>query len=269
VDKKDQGDSKLAIFITEVKDYLKTNSQTVFSWLDTIDGKILVNGISTISPYISGNPIGFLFPFIIESADSIVRERFLKSLSDIGNELDHDKSRLDIDFIKTEEGQQLLKNIFRKIIQENNKEKTEYLKQFLVNSYVKTDIEKETIDEYYNILASLHPSQLQLLRIFLIPEDTINNIIKELLKTSSDEIHFSLKNNLRLHMKINEQLFSVYIQKLDSSGLISLQGRAVDWSGGGYYKTHVDQLKIAMIRDAKSMLTPFGKTFIKFVMRKI
>jgi hypothetical protein len=264
----DQNSSKLSL-LKEVKNYLQTNLQTVFSWLDTIDGKILINGISTISPHIIANPVGFLFPFILESADAIVRKRFLKSLSDIGKRLEENESKLDTDYIKTPEGQQLLKNTLRNLIQENNEEKTEYLKQFLINAYVKTDIEKEKIEEYFNILTSLQPSQLQILKIFLIPDNTIDEIIKKISNIESDEILFSLKNNLRDYMEIDEQLFDVYVQKLDSVGLISVKGKAVDWSGGGYYKTHIDQLKSSMNRDAKSMLTPFGKTFIKFIIRNL
>lgn len=179
VSKKDKPDSKMVFFMTQIKERVKTELQTALSWLDTIDGRILLKGISSISPYIVGSPIGFLFPFIIESTDMMVRKRFLRGLTDIGNELDYERSNLNMDFIKTPEGQQLLKNTFRKIIQENSEEKIEYLRKFLITSYSDKKPDSELTNAFFKILENMEPIHIKLLTILKNPKEILLKIAEQ------------------------------------------------------------------------------------------
>lgn len=176
---KDDDNSKMTLLIAQIKDRLNTELQTTLSWFDTIDGRILFKGLSTISPYIVGSPIGFLFPFILESADMIVRQRFLKNLSDIGDQFDHEKSNLNIDFIKDQKGQQLLKDTFRKIIQENNEEKIEYLKKFLITAYSDKKPNSELTNAFFKILVDMEPIHIKLLTILKNPEEILLKIAEQ------------------------------------------------------------------------------------------
>lgn len=267
--KKDQNNSKISSFITTVKDQLRTELQTTLSWLDTIDGKILFNGITTISPYIVGNPLGFLFPFIIESADMVVRQRFLKHLSDIGNKLKDKTPDLDMDFIQTLEGQQLLKDTFRMLIQENHDEKIEFLKKFLINSYIQSDLKEETKRQFLITLSSLSPTELILLRILFNPQTYIEEIVEKMKPNVEGLLAFSMKENIRTYMGLDEILFGKTISNLTKNDCISEEGKPTIWASGVYQPVHKNELISTSTTAVKALVTPYGNNFVKFVTRTL
>lgn len=165
--------------LSSIKKSVRSKLQTTFTWLETEEGKLLSKGIAILSPIIVGDPIGFLFPFIIESADTVIRKKFLNHLNDIANKLESEKPNLNIDFIKSEEGQKLLKDTFRKIIQDSNEEKITYLKKFLLSSYSDKKPDAELTNTLFKILSNMEPIHIKLLTILKNPKEILIHVANE------------------------------------------------------------------------------------------
>jgi hypothetical protein len=103
--------------------------------LQSVVGKELV--LATVVPMI---------PSLI--ADTLKRELLEKHVPDLGERLKENYSQLNHEFIKTPEGRKLFKETVTQILEETNEEKIEFLKKFLLRSYLVENPDFERIRKY-------------------------------------------------------------------------------------------------------------------------
>ncbi len=132
--------------------------------------------IESIGPLIVGDPMGFIFPLLVECTDIVARERFIKHVPDLMDRLERKNSLLNLEYIHSPEGQKLLKETLRKMIQETNEDKIEYLKQFLVTGYTSKNTDSELTNMFFKILINMEPIHIKLLTVLKNPREIILSI---------------------------------------------------------------------------------------------
>ena len=132
--------------------------------------------MESIGPFIAEEPIGFLFPLLIECTDIAIRRRFIEHVPDLIHQLDQKKPQLNREYMHSPDGQKLLKNVLRNMIQETNEEKIKYLKQFLVTGYTRKDTDLELTNMFFKILIDMEPIHIKLLGVLKNPREIIFNV---------------------------------------------------------------------------------------------
>lgn len=250
--------------LSKIDNTLDSHLRKAYDWIHTDEGQIIVNVIQSLSSYAVGNPIGLLTPSIIQSADLMIRKRFLKRVPNLMDKLDKVSPQINEDFLKSDTGQNLLRQTLTKLIEEENDEKSEMYKRFLINCYTNLDVKKERISTYMNILTSLEPIQLKILGVLCKPEETVERILekRDYMQT---KIPIALKNDVKRLLVIDEEIFERAITKLESEKIISREGLEILWCSGEYPNHYENEARIRMIDTLKRFVTDFGKDFVIYV----
>lgn len=257
----DKLEQKKNDFITKIQ-HLGDEIKKSLSWLNENDGKILVDGISLLIPFVTGSPFGTMLPFLIECADFTVRKRFLREYSDLTNRLDKIKPMANDDFIKSETGQKFLRDLFKQIVEENDKEKLEFQKRFLLNTFIQNEPNIERLCTYHSILTSLEPAQLRILSAIATPKETVKKIMQKR-DPSLPDIPIDLKGDVRRLLVIDDAVFERSITRLESENLIMTKTTDPLWSTGKYDKKYYNEAIERMESDLNRIATDFGKDFVK------
>lgn len=196
--------------------------------------------------------------------DTVKREIFENDISDLGKRLFEEREKINKDFINSLLGRKIFKDIINEIFEETDKYKIEYLKQFLLNSYIRIDTNNQEKSEILEILKSLQPTQLQILRALVNPEDTVDKIIQKW--RSQRHPSWALRDDLNDIFQLDMEFFNRSISKLESSGLITIdRGGLVQWATGVYVEENIDLAKNQMMRMCQKLVTDFGQKFVKFI----
>lgn len=274
--RENQLSSKASFYLAQIKDSIKNKLQTTFLWLDTDDGEILLRGIETLSPFIINDPIGLFAPFILELADKTVRKPFLKNLTNIGDEMTREKSNLNMEFIQSHEGQKLLKDTLRRITQETNEEKVEYLKKFLLNSYSDKKPNSELIDTFFGILTNMKPIHIKLLTILKNPKEVIIQISNERKKQPRpiEDRHYGKKDCVVCWSEDSDDDLNNFYVKTDPVIYSNAHKDLVTWNilenKIPKFWIYFDEPEfsnnlIHHLRDLNRWITPFGKQFLNYL----
>lgn len=164
--------------LEKISNSVNEKIKTSLNWMKGEEGKILTRGISVISPFIVGEPIGFFLPFILQSANVIIRKRLLKHIPDLANKLQENKEKLHLEFIQGEIGQKLLRDTIQQIIHETNEEKINHLKSFLINAY-SDDGDKEVILSCQKAFLNMEPIHIKLLSIIKNPKEILREVAEK------------------------------------------------------------------------------------------
>lgn len=132
--------------------------------------------IGSMGLFVVGDPIGFIFPLVVECTDIAVRKRFTKHVPDLMDSLEQKRSQLNLKYVHSSEGQKLLKDTLRTMIQETNEEKIKYLKQFLVTRYTSKNTDSELANMFFKILINMEPIHINLLAVLKNPREIILSI---------------------------------------------------------------------------------------------
>lgn len=262
------------IIIHNIRNQLKDKLQTSLFWLNTTEGDILSKGIKILSSFIVGQPIGFLLSFIIECADSTIRKEFLPNLLDVANRLENEKS-LNKNFIQSPEGQKLLKDTLRKIIQETNQEKIEYLKRFLITTYSDKTPDSELINIFFKILTSMEPTHIKLLTILKNPKEIITKVANERKKNprlegerpygkNNHSVYFTEDHNDDLnnfYLHIDPVIYSNAHKDLVTWNILEIKIRKFWLYDDDIPGSNFDSL----IRDIERWTTQFGRQFLDHI----
>jgi len=173
-------------------------------------------------------------------------------------------------FYKSEFGQKLLKDTLNDIIHEQDEDKIEFHKQFLLNTYKKPEKGNELLQAYKDLLRSLDSVQLRILSFLYQPDKQVREIIEKLRENEGNESpQYQLKTNLVSAFGIDKLLFDTAAIRLEAANLISMKGKAEEWCQGDYRDSPLEE-SIARINDeAHKLLTEYGINFIKFVIRDL
>lgn len=204
--------------IYQTTSFVKGKITTIFSWMDKKEGKIIVKAISSLASFAVGDPTGMVFPLLIECADYGVRKRFLKHFPDLMKRLENEKGRIDQEFVKTETGQQILRDTLREIIRQSDEEKIEALKSFLVSSYLHTNHDELLLKRYHKILLQMDLTHIRILAAFTDPEE----VIRQIMKNKNDrhpQLFIPIDFN-KYYLKLPEVIFSSAFLELKNWGLI-------------------------------------------------
>lgn len=246
--------------IQEMGDGIKTS----LSWITEEDGKIITDGVSLLIPFIVGSPYGTILPFLIECADYTVRKKFLKHYSDFTHRLSKIRPIVNEEFVKSNMGQKFLRDTFNQIIEQNDEEKIEFQKKFLLNTFVKTDPDKERLATYQLMLISLEVTQLRILSAIFHREETVERIMKQK-DASKPEILLELKNDVRRLLVIDDELFERSLTRLEYEGLLRIKNAEMLWCSGKYDGRQFEGEAVKrMISSLQNILTAFGSDFMTY-----
>lgn len=200
--------------------------------------------------------------------DHIKQEIFKEHMPDLATRLLTEQRNLDEKYIQSREGQKLFKDTIKQILDETNDEKIEFLKKFLVNSYVLPDTASEIKYQFLVTLSALTPIELSILRIMFNPTSHVEKIVDEI-KPYDGHIRFSIKDDLCEYLQLNEILFEKSVSNLKKNDCISDEGKDQKWSQGVYKDSLKNELIVRASADIKQIVTSFGNNFVKFVTREL
>ena len=255
---------------------LRKKISNTTAWIYSSEGKLLTKIIASIGSFVVGDPTGFVLPFILESSDVVIRKRFLKHFPDLANRLEQNSSHLNHNYIKSSEGQKLLKDTFRKIIQETNDEKIEYLKKFLLTSYSDKKSDYELINTFFKILTNMEPIHIKLLTVLKNPKEILINVANERKKNPRPvERRPHGKNDCVVYWSEdrNDDLNLFYLHS-DPVVYSNAHKDFVTWNiletkfhkfWLYFDKTTFDDNLNTHLREIERWTTPFGKKFLEYV----
>lgn len=253
--------------ISKVKESLRKKLSDSLSWLDTDEGKIISRAITSLGSFAMGDPTGIVLPLIIESADNLVRKRFVKHFPDLMDKLEKSKARLNEDYIRSESGQSALRETLKKIITESNEEKIELFKKLLIESYEGGRVHEQENRFLFKILSEMEVEHLQILAVLNSPdsviEKTFEEIKKEAIKLEPPREQVSLlvwKSIRKYYLKMDEHIFEKVLDDLKNWKLLSWSGeisgsykidekeRALSEFGGDRITQHTMKLGLKMLK---------------------
>lgn len=263
-------------YLENIRSQLREKISNTTTWIYSSEGKSLTKIIASIASFVVGDPTGFVLPFIIESSDIIVRRRFLKHSSDLVNRLEENREHLNLNYVMSPEGQKMLKDTLRNIIQESNEEKIEYLKKFLLTSYSDKKPNSELINTFFRILTNMEPIHIKLLTVLKNPKEIMMYVANERKKNPRpvekrphgkaecvsywSENEYDDLNNFYLHSDL--VVYSNAHKDLVTWNILETKFH-VFWL---YFdKTTFDINLDGHLREIERWTTPFGKKFLEYV----
>jgi hypothetical protein len=253
-----------------IKNWLTLQIQNALTWINSEDGLMLSNAIKSLGSYLMVGPTEIILPYIFDLSNSTLRRRFLPDFSDLMNRLDEESGGMNESFLKSELGQELLKETIRELINQTDEEKREYHKRFLINAYTMPDISLEKKRTFMNILTSLDRIDLEILKALWHPEDIVNEIIGKNKINSHIENNttIALKSDLMKFLGIEFDLSERSVFKLEFENLISTKQFSAEWSDGTYKNDNLQYAIERTVSDAKRILTGFGLNFLASVTKE-
>lgn len=274
-DKKIKLDSKS--ILSRITDSLDIKMKKTYEWIHTDEGQIIVRAITSLSSYVVGDPTGVLMPSIFDSADDLIRKRFLNDVPDLINRLDKIKSQINFAFVKSDDGQKLLRDTIKNIIHETNEEKINYLKQFLISSYTESNPDYAIIKNYYKILENMEPIHIKLLTILKNPEGILRDIAgkRRNARYLDEKRRHGMKNCLIVWNSDDDgDDLNIFYLKTDPLVYQNALKDFLNWNITSmvflkhwvYFQNDTFEENFAnLIRDITRFITPFGRKFIDFV----
>lgn len=248
---------------SKIFDQLKPKLVNVFSWIESDEGKIIANVITSLGSYVVGDPTGLLFPTILNCTDYGIRKKVLKHFPDIMEKLNNEQALLNMEFIRSELGQQLLRDTFNAIIKETEEEKITKLKSFLISAYKQEKPDNLFIRSCYRHLMLMDVIHIQILAIFNNPESVIRKICEE--RIESDARTIKIPDDLNpFFLKMDENIYSNVIKELENWDI--LNGIRNSSTGGLFTAIEVEQRILPeMTRYMKERITNYGKRLIELI----
>lgn len=209
-----------------------------YSWIRFEESKPFVNALASLGSFVVGDPTGLSIPLLLACGDNLVRKRAQKHIPELANIMILYKPQFNSQIIQSEFGQQLLRDIVNKIIQEDNEQKIHYLKSFLISIYSQPIENYDIFRKYKDMLFQMDPIRLQILTVMSDPKKLIPKILDAKIKQhegkKSKEIgglHIPEDYNNH-HLKFNNLLFEQSISELRTQGILkNLSGNEVGLGG--------------------------------------
>lgn len=249
----------------QIMDSIQGKGSELYGWLQKEEGRILSKALASLSSFLAGDPTGLLFPLILECGDYSIRTRLLKHFPDLMKRIEENKYKINKEFLQSEYGRELLRKTVHSFVNEIDEDKIEHHKKLFLNSVTKEELDKELISSYRELLVTLQPVDLLILRTLYQPETVATNIMIKSKEISGDTIRFDLKFGMRDELGIDHQLFERSVKRLDNENLISIEEKSDRWAEGSYRPHEIEEGIKTMSTSAKNMITDYGLNFIKFI----
>jgi len=260
--------------IETISNELKKKLSQAGSWIFSSDGLKISKIIASLGSFVVGEPIGFLLPFIIESSDIVIRKRFLKHFPDLVDKLQKNKDKMNLEFVRGEIGQELLRETIQKMIHETNEEKISHLKSFLINAYSK-DSDEEIIKNCQKILLNMDPIHIKILSILRNPEKILRDVAEKRKQNprSENELRYGKHQYVlywepladddinTYYLKTNPMLYENSLKDLVTWNILE----TVFHKRWLYFDNTFEENFQSGLRDIYRWTTPFGKQFLEFI----
>ena len=254
-------ESKIQIRISKS---LREQISKAYSWIDTSEGKIISRATASLSSFIFGDPTGLIVPLILECSNYAVRKRFVRHFPDLLNKMEKSKSLINQKFLLSDLGQKIIRETLRQIIEQDDEQKIEKQKNFLINTLTSMEPDKERIDTFLKILISLEPTQLKILSSLSNSEKTATSIMN-MKDSSKPTIPMNLKKDFKLLLGIDDELFERSLSRLESENLITIHGEEIAWATGEYDQEYSKEAIHRMETTLDRIITNFGKNFVDHI----
>ena len=187
----------------------------------------------------------------------MVRKKFVKHFPDLMKRLQREEGKINQEFLKSDLGQHLLRDVLRKIIKETDEEKIDSLKTFLVNSC--TTVDEYWIDKCYKILLKMKPVHIHILSTLSSPERIVDTIIAQQDKTKGAEFYPPNGFN-EYYFKIEPSIFEDVIDELIVWNVL---GKIHNSNSQTHLKFNEDWLRSVIINSPH--ITDFGKKLLEYL----
>lgn len=254
-------------YLKKISESITVNVSGVFSWLRSDEGQLLGRTVSSLASFALGDPTGIIVPTIFECADITIRKRVLKHFPDLVQRMNDEQSHMNMEFVKSESGQQLLKETIQSFVKEIDENKIETLKTFLLTAYSQESPDVVYTRKCFKKLLDMDPIHLQILSVFMKPENAIRKIFSTKKPISSGAIFVELPKELNeYYFKIPDPVFTNSLKELEDWGILTNVVNSN--SSGGYQPNEIESEGIPrMINALSTRITPFGNKLIEFLQK--
>lgn len=151
--------------------------------------------------------------------DEVKRRVFDKEISDLGEQLNSHRDKLNLQFIQSDEGRKIFQTLIDEILSRADGEKIHYLKKFIVSSYTQENPSDVISRHYRNILLQMDSIHLQILSVISNPQSMALDIIKKTLSENKDS--FKIVSSYNQILKIDPTIFAKSIRELSGWSILS------------------------------------------------
>jgi len=247
---------------SEIKKRLDPNS-----WLSLDEGKFLTNLIIQMSPLVAmGDPIGMLIPSVIYLGDLGLRDRFLRRTPKLMEAINAKRAKINMDFLQSELGQQMLRDNFDQIVHEIEDEKVNRIKNFFVSSCLDENPDQVYIRNCHRILLSMDGFHVRLISILENPEEAIRETYRAKIKELYNSMEFK-EIILNPWIDINK-----YYLHIDNFLYNKTLGDLEDWGifkGSISFESSYPLNEEKIVEDLSERIgftvTSFGRRFLKYI----
>ena len=213
-------------------------------------------GLSSI-PVVGGS-LAEIFSFGVESPLQKRRNNFIIRLDERIRNLENLKNDDEFIDIVTHALQIALRNY-------SSEEKISSLVNAVTNTAHKINVNTDSKFMYLNYINDLTQIQLRIIKILNDPRKIIEKLFEANKGNNKEMTYVDVLKDLQKFLKVDKVLYDASIKRLETDGLIDLSDK-VPGAPIGAWDEHsiwlgIDELEIR----TKSLITPFGKQFIKFI----
>ena len=151
------------------------------------------------------------------------------------------------------------------VIRNSSPEKLNALRNAVINTALKIDINRDSKFMYLNFINELNEIQIKIIKILNEPRSYIEKLF-EINKNNIPQgyTYVDVLKDLRKILDVDKVLYDVSIKRLETDGLIDLS-RETGKPIGNYDEHSIWLGKDELERRTKNLVTEFGQIFVKFI----
>lgn len=147
-------------------------------------------------------------------------------------------------------------------VKNSQKEKLDALRNCVINTARKTNIELDRKMIYLNIINQITPTHIIIFRTIANPEGAIRKLISQNLDQGKKDVSISLMKDFSNYLGIDEELFNVAIRDLDTWGLVK---DTASTYASGLPEDKIEEVITNLVSTTEGRITLHGWEFLKFI----
>lgn len=219
-------------------------------------------------PFVGGS-ISELFSLGIQSPLEKRKDDFIISLDERVSELE-DRGVLSSEYvIVDDEFIDVAAHALPIAIRNSSPEKLNALRNAVINTALKIDINRDSKFMYLNFINELTEIQIKIIKILYEPRSYIEKLF-EINKNNIPQgyTYVDVLKDLRKILDVDKILYDVSINRLETDGLIDLSDKEPGMPIGSYDEHSIWLGKDELEQRTKNLVTDFGQIFVKFISDK-
>lgn len=219
-------------------------------------------------PFVGGS-ISELFSLGIQSPLEKRKDDFIISLDERVSELE-DRGVLSSEYvIVDDEFIDVAAHALPIAIRNSSPEKLNALRNAVINTALKIDINRDSKFMYLNFINELTEIQIKIIKILYEPRRYIEKLF-EINKNNIPQgyTYVDVLKDLRKILDVDKILYDVSINRLETDGLIDLSDKEPGMPIGSYDEHSIWLGKDELEQRTKNLVTDFGQIFVKFISDK-